>query len=182
MTGVDRNASYLDRARRRADAEGLTVDWVQSDMGAFRRHAEFDAAFSLFTSFGYFETEEEELRVLVNVFESLKPGGRFLVDVMGKEVIARNFHPRTWDARPDGNGFLLQERTICSGWTHIDNRWIVVDKTGYREFRFPIRVYSARELETLLQRAGFANVTFHGTLAGAPYDHVAQRLIALANK
>lgn len=182
VTGVDRTARYLEKGRRQAEERGLAVEFVRADMGEFCRPGTFDGAINLFTSFGFFETDEEELKVVANVFESLRPNGRFVIDVMGKEVLCRGFHPRTWQSNAAGTVFLLEERKVSNGWAFIENRWIVFDETGRREFRFPLRVYSGRELETLLFRAGFRDVALYGNLTGAPYDHVAERLVAVARK
>jgi len=182
VTGVDRTRPYLDRAQRDAREQGLTVEFACADMGEFRRPGAFDAAINMFTAFGYFETDDDELRVLSNILDSLKPNARVLIDVMGKEVIARNFQQRSWQATADGSRFFLEERQVRGGWAYIDNRWVIFDEAGRREFNFPIRVYSGRELEGLLSRAGFADVRLYGTLAGDPYDSAAQRLVAAARK
>jgi SAM-dependent methyltransferase len=182
MTAVDRTVTYLERARRGAAEKGLTIEFVCTSMSKFRRPGAFDAALNMFTSFGYFASDEDELAVLTNVFQALKPNGRVVIDVMGKEVLCRRFQPRTWQANPAGTAFLLEERKVRSGWTYIENRWIVFDETGKHEFRFDIRVYSGRELEQLLQRAGFQEIALYGNLNGAPYDHNAERLVAVAMK
>jgi SAM-dependent methyltransferase len=180
VTAVDRTAAYLERARHSAAGKNLAIEFVRASMGEFRRPGAFDAAINMFTSFGFFASDDEELAVLTHVFESLKPGGRFVIDVLGKEIICRRFQPRSWQASPDGTGFLLEERKVLSGWTAIENRWIVFDKTGKHEFHFDLRVYSGRELEQLLQRAGFREVALYGNLNGGPYDHEAERLVAVA--
>src|ERR1035441_7575659 len=71
VTGVDRSRFLLERARERADAAGVAVEWVLDDMREFARPAAFDLACNLFTSFGYFEREEDNLRVLGDVRPSL---------------------------------------------------------------------------------------------------------------
>jgi SAM-dependent methyltransferase len=182
VTAVDRTAAFLERARHAAPEDARSIEFVHASMGEFRRPGAFDAAINMFTSFGYFASDADELAVLTNVFESLKPGSRFVIDVMGKEVLCRRFQPRTWQASPDGTAFLLEERKVRSGWSHIHNRWIVFNETGKHEFHFDIRVYSGRELEQLLQRAGFRVIALYGSLNGAPYDHDAERLVAVATK
>ena len=64
VTGVDRAALLLDRARERASLAAVDVEWVQADMREFRRPAAYDLALSLFTSFGYFAAPEDDLLVL----------------------------------------------------------------------------------------------------------------------
>jgi SAM-dependent methyltransferase len=182
VTAVDRTAAYLERARKEAHEQGLAIELVRAGMEEFCRPGAFDAATNLFTSFGFFDSDAEELAVLRNVLASLKPGGRFVIDVMGKEVISRRFQPRTWQAAPGGAAFLLEERTVRSGWAYLENRWIIFDEAGRHEFHFNIRVYSGRELEDLIRQAGYRDVALFGNLNGAPYDHDAERLVAVARK
>jgi len=46
---------------------------------------EFDAIINIFTSFGYLETEEEDLKVLEGVHRALTPGGVFLLHFINRE-------------------------------------------------------------------------------------------------
>lgn len=140
------------------------------------------AAVNLFSTFGYFEADSEELETLSNLCVSLKPGGRLIMDLLGKEVIARTFRPRDWHENAERNLYLLEERRVRGGWEHIDNRWLLLDASGIREFRWTIRLYSGKELDRLLRQAGFTQVTLHGDLSGAPYNDEARRLVIVAVK
>ncbi len=181
VTGVDRTAQYLARARAAARAEDLDVEFVQADMREFSRPNEYDLALSLYTSFGYFRDPEEDRRVAANLCSSLRPGGVLVMDLMGKEVLARIFTKRSWDQGPDGK-LLLQERELSDSWSWIENRWIAVDGGDVREHRFGHRLYSAAELRGLLRGVGFGEVATYGDLDGGAYDHAAQRLVAVAVK
>jgi SAM-dependent methyltransferase len=75
VTAVDRTPFLLDSARQRATRLGANIEWVEQDMREFVRPAAFDLALNVFTSFGYFDDEAENRRVLENVYASLKPGG-----------------------------------------------------------------------------------------------------------
>lgn len=181
VTGVDRTTAYLQRAREQAAEENLDVEFMQADMRAFRQPETFDAAVNLFTSFGYFEDPVDDLQVAQNLHASLKPGGRLLMEMMGKEVLARIFRERDWRGNEDGVLFL-EEREIRGGWDWIDNRWIMIDGTERREFTLGYRLYSGAELAELLREAGFASVRLYNGLSGGPYDNTAARLAALAEK
>ena len=180
VTGVDRTRLYLDRARQAAAVSRLDIEFVQSGMDAFCRPAAFDAVLNLFTSFGFFETDAEERRVLAQIAKSLAPSGTLVIDVLGKEVLCRKFQPRSWQSDPTGDRYLLEERTVQNGWSRVENRWIVFNETGRHEFRWNIRVYSGRELELLLREAGFRQIELFGNQQGAPYDADAARLVAVA--
>lgn len=60
VTAVDRTALYLRRAKEKADAEGLTIEFVQEDMRRFCRPTSYDAIINLWSSFGYFEDPEDD--------------------------------------------------------------------------------------------------------------------------
>ncbi|MDJ0785127.1 MAG: methyltransferase domain-containing protein [Desulfosarcinaceae bacterium] len=179
VTGVDLTAEYLAQAAQRAEAAGVTPQFLQRDMRSFRMADGFHLAINLFTSFGYFRAIADDAKVLSNVFRSLKSGGVFVMDLMGKEILARCFRERDW---MESNGtLLLEERIVDEDWSWITNRCTFIDDDGRRDFSFSHRIYSAQELRSALLQAGFARVSIYGDLHGAPYDHRAQRLIAVAH-
>jgi len=180
VTGVDRTRSYLDRASRQAEVEGLRVEFVQDDMRKFCRPDAFDACINMFTSFGYFEDPKDDRQVLVNVYRSLKSGGVFIMDTMGKEVLARVFTERNWE---EVNGvILLQEHKVSHNWGWMENRWIIFKDNKRIESKVTHRLYSATELVSLFTECGFRQINTYGDLSGNPYDHNARRLIMVAHK
>ncbi len=180
VTGVDRTKLYLDEAIKRAEAEGLTLEFLQDDMRTFCRTGAFDIVINLYTSFSYFENPEEDRQVVMNVYRSLKRGGAFLLELMGKEVLARIFRERDW--REEDGAIILEERRLSRNWGWIDNRWIILRDGEKQEFKVCHRLYSAVELSSLLGECGFDRVDAHGDLAGSPYDHTAKRFVVVARK
>jgi SAM-dependent methyltransferase len=182
VTGVDRTTAYLQTAREKAAAEDLKVEWLEADMREFVRPEAYDAVINLFTSFGYFEDPAEDRRVATNFYRSLKPGGAVVIEMMGKEVLARIYQPRDWQELPDGS-FFLQERKVTDDWSWMENRWILIKEGQHREWTVGHRLYDGAGLKALLLDAGFASVTLYGGRAeDAPYDASAQRLTAVARK
>ena len=180
VVGVDRTQAYLEQASKRAASEALNVEFICDDMRTFCRPDTFDVVLNLFTSFGYFEDPEDDRRVATNVWKSLKSGGVFLIEMMGKEVLARNFQERVWH---EENGlFILEERKIGNGWERIETRWIIFVENERIEHKLRLRLYSAVELISLLKDCGFVSVEVYGDLAGNPYDYTAKRLVAVARK
>jgi SAM-dependent methyltransferase len=180
VTGVDRSPFLLEKARSRAESEKLDIEWVQEDMRSFVRPDAFDLAINLFTSFGYFG-DKEDLTVLRNVFRSLAPGGFFVIDIMGKEVIARGFAPSAVDKHPDGS-IWVSTREIIDDWYRIRSHWLLIRDQKVTEVTFDTSLYSGRELADLLKKAGFEGVKLFGSLQGTPYDLKAERLVAVATK
>jgi SAM-dependent methyltransferase len=180
VTGVDRTGKYLRKAKTKAKAEGLNIEFVQEDIRSFCWPASFDVVINLFTSFGYFEDAADDKQVLENVYKSLKDGGKLLIDIVGKEVLARIFQERDW--REEDGVIILEERKLGDNWSSIDNRWIIVKDGKQHEHRFSLRLYSAAQLNELLKRCGFGQVEVYGDLSGSAYDQTAKRLVVVAHK
>jgi len=174
VVGVDRNPRYLERAEMAAPE----VEFVEKDMREFVREGEFDAVINIYTSFGYFEDESENVKVLQNVRKSLKDGGAFLIDTQGKETLALKFEERKWSEQ--GGAHLLQESRVVDDWAWVESRWILVKDGKQDEFTVRIRLYSATGMKALLESVGFEKVEVFGSLDGKPYDHQAERLVAVA--
>jgi SAM-dependent methyltransferase len=181
VTGVDRTAFLLDKARARAATAGSAIEWVQADMRDFVRPAAFDAVVSMFTSFGYFDDKRDDLRVLRNMLTNLKPGGACVIDVFGKERLARDFQPTTSESLPDGT-VLVQRHAIFDDWTRIRNELILIRDGRPKTFTFHHTVYSGQELRDRLELAGFRGVRLYGSLDGDDYGPAAPRLIAVGRK
>ena len=181
VTGVDRTKYLLDKARAKARAAKIKIEWVQTDMRDFARADAFDLALSMFTSFGYFDDKQEDLQVLGNILTSLKPGGVCLIDVMGKECLARILQPTISDVLPDGTK-IVQRHEILDDWTRVRNEWILIRKGRAKSFKFHHTIYSGQELRDRMEQVGFADVKLFGNLDGAEYGPDAQRLIAVGRR
>lgn len=178
VTGVDRSGYLLEQARARARQAGVAIEWVQQDMRDFVRPGSYDLAVNLFTSFGYFNDQREDVAVLRNICQSLKPGGTCLIDVVGKEYLARIFQPTSSHALEDGS-LLVERHEIFDNWTRIRNEWILIRDAGVRRFRFHHTIYSGQELKDRMREAGLREVRLYGSLAGGEYGPAAERLVAV---
>jgi SAM-dependent methyltransferase len=181
VTAVDRTRFLLNKARRHTRSARAKVEFVQSDMRDFVRPDTYKIALCLWTSFGYFDKKDDDRRVLKNMFLSLKPHGICVLDILGKERLAKGLQNMISTRSPDGT-LLIQLHEIFDDWTRIRNEWILLKGNRVRRFKFHHTVYSGQELKDLLLRAGFASVRLFGDLDGHPYGSDAQRLVAVARK
>ena len=182
MTGVDLSTFLLSKARERARAEGRRCRVGAGGHAPLRpSRRRFDLALSLFTSFGYFESKDDDLTVLRNIRKSLRPGGTLAMEIAGREALARRFQPTTSKELDDGR-LLVERHEVVDDWTRVRNQWIAIENDTATTFRFEFRVYSGQELKSLLFDAGFAGVKLYGAYDGRPYDLHAERLVAIARK
>jgi SAM-dependent methyltransferase len=181
VTGVDKTKYLLDKARSNARSARVKIEWVHQDMRDFVRPNFFSLAINMFTSFGYFDDKRDDLLVLKNIHASLKPGGAFLIELLGKERLARVLQPAVSSLLPDGST-LVQLHEIFDDWTRIRNEWLLIRNGRVKRFKFHHTIYSGQELRDLLRRAGFASVTLHGNLDGDKFGPSSERLVAVGRK
>jgi len=181
VTGVDRTSYLLRKAQAKARAAHVRLELVQKDMRDFARPDSFALVLSMFTSFGYFDNKQEDLTVLENMFSSLQPGGACLIEVLGKERLARILQATTSMDLPDGTT-VVERHKIIDDWTRVRNEWLVIRNSRVKSFKFHHTIYSGQELRDRMERVGFAAVKLHGNLDGDEYGPDAERLIAIGRK
>jgi SAM-dependent methyltransferase len=181
VTGVDLIRPFLNAAHDSADDEGVSIDLVQADLRAFVRPESFDAAVSLYTSFGYCDTIEEDMQILKNVSASVKKGGWFVLEMTGREIAVRDFTEGEWFER--GGFTVLTEFSVVGAWEGLRSRWMLIDDSGHKiDHAFVQRLYSAVELKRLMLASGFSSVEVYGDFDFSPYNEKARTMVLVARK
>jgi SAM-dependent methyltransferase len=181
VTGVDRSEFLMAKAKEGAAKSNLEIEFVSDDMRSFVRDNSFSLILNFFTSFGYFDDKEDDLKVLRNAYRSLKPDGAILIELLGKEPLARKYLATISTDLGDG-ALLIQRHEIREDWTRCRNEWILLKDGAAKTFNFHTRLYSGQEMKDILQKAGFEEVKLFGDLDGNEYGVNADRLIAVGRK
>jgi len=187
VVGVDCSRCYLDELSAELDAEArcrgraLPAELIHCDMRDFARPGSFDLALSLYHSLGYFRDEADNRRVLAVLYDSLRPGGAAVVELVGSESLKDGFQPQISVQLDDGTQ-LIQQRAPSEDWAWMEVSWTFVAKGQQRSFDLSHRIYSGAELRDELVSAGFAEVELYGGFDGRPYDGTAARLVAVARR
>ena len=179
MTGLDRTAGYLCRARRAAKRAGVRACFLCADMRAIAFDAEFDAAFNWFSSFGYF-SDAENAAFLERIWAALRPGGRFLIETINKSFVLARCRP-------------VQHQQLGGVEVVVRNRWN--PRTGrmhgewtlrrgrHRErHRMNLRLFNGTEMRRAMRRAGFVDIHLHGRPPLGRFTRHSRRLMAVARR
>jgi SAM-dependent methyltransferase len=167
VTGVDLSLPLLIRAADESQRRALSVNFVHADMREMAFENQFDGAYSFLTSFGYFD-EETNLKVASSICRALRPGGRFLVDIINRDYIVSGLPTRVWW---EGEGCVVLEEVDFNFQTsRLSVRRSVVFQDGRQvEHDMSIRAYSLHELGKLLRQAGFRVLEVSGGVATQGY-------------
>lgn len=106
MWGMDRAEGMLTVARRKAEQEGLHIQFRQGDMLDFNLNRRFDAVLCTYDSINYALDEEELSNVFKCVSEHLVPSGLFIFDITTERNIARHFHSKTFAENKENYSYI----------------------------------------------------------------------------
>jgi len=180
VAGVDISEEFLAAARENAGAGGLAVTWRRSDMRDLPWQGEFDGAFCGGSSFGFLG-DEGDLEFLRAVARALKTGARFAIDgVKAAELLLPQFRERHQMEVGDIHFSAENRYDPETGWT--ENRYEVTRGGRTQTSLARHRIYTYREIVSMLERAGFEGVRGFGSLDSEPFRLGSSRLILLASK
>ena len=115
------------------------------------------------------------------MIQSLRSEGACLIDVLGKESLAKILLSTTSTPLPDGS-LLVERHEVFDDWTRVRNEWLFIRNGKLKSFKFHHTIYSGLELRERMEQAGFVGVTLYGNLDGDEYGPNAERLIAAGRK
>jgi SAM-dependent methyltransferase len=157
--GLDLSAVLLRRAR-----EATRAPLVRADMRRLPiRAGSMDACLSLFTSFGYFESDAEHAATLAGMAATLRPGGWLVLDFLNAAQVRGKVPAVAGPLEPGERGSRLRK------YLSADQRYVIkeIHLADGRQFRERVRLYHATDLEAMLAAAGIAVQQRFGDYQGA---------------
>ncbi|HWK89488.1 MAG TPA: class I SAM-dependent methyltransferase [Longimicrobium sp.] len=181
VTGLDWSETLLARARKRAKAAGVEVEFEHGDMREVPWSNRFDCVLSLYSSLGYFLSDDEDLRVLRAARDALKTGGVFVLETMHRDWIVGDFAERDWwETEGGATVWVEREFDAVDGVSRETTRWHKGDASG--EKYHELRIRSATEWDRLLRAAGLRPVDWYGDWHLAPFVHGSENLIVICSR
>ena len=159
--------------------EAPKVPYVRADMRALPfAAASFDLVVNLFTSFGYFSSDDENRWVLTQVSDVLRPGGVFVLDYLNAEQVRNTLVPH--DTRRVGDRVVTQDRRITADGKYVEKQ--ISAKGLDHTVTERVRLFEPDELRCLLHDAGFSVARELGDYNAAPLTLESPRAIFFAHR
>jgi len=165
IDGLDRSHYLVRRARTAARADNIPIRFREGDARNLPyQNDAFEHVWLVGNSFGYFQTQQDDERVLREAARVLKPGGILLIDVADGAYLRRHFEPRSWEWL-DKNTFACRERSLSQDRTRLTSREMIshIRKGVVVDQFYSTRLYDRSDLETILTKVGFRDFAYHGT-------------------
>jgi SAM-dependent methyltransferase len=172
VTGLDLSTMYLDKARAEADSQNVQVRWIHSDMREIPFENEFDSVINIFSAFGYLENDDEDKKVLYQVYKALKPGGKFLIETGHRDAyILHQMRRRRVFRQLDNGKIVLLKRHFDPLMGREYGTFIIISPTGERsEITYEERVYTVTELIQMLTSVGLRFLACYSDCKGHDLD------------
>lgn len=184
VVGVDQNPNYIRRAQDAAP-EGSTHTFVAGDATDFVSAERCELAVNFYTSFGYHRDDAVNARMLRSAFESLVPGGTFVLDYVNlPRVIADAQRALVFRADIEGETHLIfDEPRIDYAEGLFHSEWTVIHPDGRRETKTTeARAYMPHECVCMLRSVGFERLELYGDLDGDAFRSDAARCVIYAQR
>jgi SAM-dependent methyltransferase len=184
VTGSDINGVHLSKAGEKAKTEAVDITFRKESMIDIQDTEQFDAIINMFYSFGFFESDEENFKVLTNFYNALKSEGKFLMhtDVNIPRILSGKY--KTDEKRKLQSGKTLH---IIDKYDESSKRiigiWEIIDTDGTISRKdYSVRVYTKDEFIDLCHQAGFKNCESYSDWNGSAYTDDSEDIIIVASK
>lgn len=177
--GIDLSTRAIEKARRTAAAESLSIEFEVGDMREAPCTSCFDMVVNLFTSFGYFEQDKENALAVEAMAAALVDAGWLVQDYLNGRYWSTNFVP--FDER-SVDGITIQQRRWVERRRLIKE--IVLTHEDGRTDRFmeSVRLYELEDFRRMYRRAGLQIERVFGDSAGSAFADDSQRLILFSRR
>ena len=180
VTGIDIISEFIDKAQREGVAKSLTVNFVCSDMRQISFTEEFEHAYLLFNSFGYFDSDTNQ-DILKRLARAVKPGGRVCLDILNGSCAHIVPQPVTLTERtPD---IMIDRWKVDKVAGYLSNQRIIYRDGLRKDVPYSVKLYVLDEISELLAKAGFELLHVYGDYQLGQFTaDVSRRIICVVQK
>lgn len=169
VTGIDLSGAMLLKAREKAMAAGLSIDFRKHDAGNLPFDREFDLAIMLCEGgFPLMETDEMNYEILRNVTKSLKNRGKFIFTTLNG-LFPLYHSVEEFCAKDAGEGNATYRSNTFDLMTFRDHNVTEVEDDAGKKLVLQCneRYYVPSEINWLLKSLGYGKVDIFGARLGS---------------
>lgn len=176
VVGLDLSENNIKIANQSANEK---LHFFVHDMREVFRENSFDFVLNLFTSFGYFEDEVDNLKSIQAISENLKKGGKLVLDYMNSDKAIKHLSTH-YEKEVDGIQFIINKT--------IENRFILknidFDFEGkHYHFQERVKALTFEDFEGYFKKSGLKVVNCFGNYLFENFDSEnSDRMIFVAEK
>ncbi|HJX01871.1 MAG TPA: class I SAM-dependent methyltransferase [Candidatus Humimicrobiaceae bacterium] len=169
VTGIDLSSSLLERAKEKAKAENLHIDFQKHDARKLTFKNEFDLTIMICEgAFPLMETDEMNYEILKNAYNVLKSKGKIIFTTLnGLFPLFNSIEKFCAGATGEGNAEYRSNNFDLMTFRDFSITTVKDDSGNTKELKCNERYYVPSEITWLLKSLGFKNIDIYGAKLGA---------------
>lgn len=179
VVGMDVVPLFIQRAKEEAEKRRISCRFKVQDLRLLQEKETYGAALFFWSSFGYFQ-DEENLEVLFRINRALKPQGLLFLDLENRDYIIRHFQHETWKDKKAL--FILERNRFDLERDLLITRKVYVFPEGRKEAERQLKLYPFTTMIRFLEETGFSKELVFGGWNGEPFNLESPRMMIFAKK
>ena len=167
VTAFDLSKTLLQIGIDESKTHDFSIDFLNSDIRTFKTDKKFDLVLSLFTSFGYFESDEENFIFPQNAYKMMNEKGYYVLDYFNKNFVEQNLVEES--ERKVNQKEILENRFIEND--RVIKRISIREENQNNEYVESVKLYSFEQLEERFKFIGYKVVNVFGDYLGNPFNN-----------
>lgn len=179
VTGIDLSEQAIATAKEKAEDLGLeNIRFERRDMRNPLPET-FDAIVNLFTTFGYFKTDEENASVLESVRKMLVPEGVFVLDYLNAHQVRKAYQPSD---EGEFHGIHYEIHRYLSNNSIIKEIEFSGEEIGRKEYAERVKLYDLSWFKKEMTKHNLEIDHIYGDYEGNKFDpETSSRLLIISH-
>jgi len=166
VTAFDLSMQLLRIAKQNSIEENLDVKYFRSDIRNVPLKGSFNLVLNMFTSFGYFNTDDENFSFIRSAYQMLNDNSYFIFDYLNKNYVINNLVERSEKIINDK--IITELRKINKN--RVEKEIIIETKEGEKRFKESVMLYSKKEIIEGFEKYGFKTYKIFGDYFGKEFN------------
>lgn len=169
INGIDQSVVLINQGKKKYPTLNLSVGDMRFING------KYDLILSLFTSFGYFDDDDENFKVLKSISNALNPGGYLWLDYLNSFNVISNLVP--FSERE------ISENITVSENRRIKNNMVIKDiMFGEHKYQERVKLYCKDKLSEMFLQNAITPLEVFGDYDGSSWEKNSKRTIIYGKK
>ncbi len=179
VVGFDLSKTLLKVAQKNKLSSEFNPNYLCSDIRAIPIKKTFNLILNLFTSFGYFESDEENFSFVEYASNNIIKNGYFVFDYLNPNFVKNSLVDISH--KKIDNIKITEKRKIISN--RVEKEIIISDDKNMHRYFESVRLYSFDEILSMFTRYGFEVSKSYGNYVGDIYnENTSERMTIIFNK
>ena len=186
VTGVDFSSRSIDYAKKSAAKKNLNINYFYQNYLSLELNPKFDFAVMIYCDYGALSTEKRKI-VLKQVYDHLKPGGKFLFDAFSINEFHAFQEKQVWEIQ-EKNGFWREDgyvelKRCCKYPEHATlDQYVIISSAETSVYHLWNTYYTVGTLLKEVKESGFKECGIYSDVCGTPWNKESRTIAVILEK